>query len=281
MADILIVGCGYVGSELTRRLTMAGHRVYAMRRSSRPVPEEAIRIIGDATDPNLAQLLPHTIDYLFYTAAAGGFSEERYRQAYVDGPRNLMGALQSSGRIPRRLFFTSSTGVYAQSAGEVVNEESLAAPVHFSGTAIREGEDIFWCSGFPATILRLAGIYGPGRDRLIQQVRDGLAIIGPTPVISNLIHRDDCAGALHHLMELASPERLYVGVDCEPVERGALLRWIAHQVGAAEPATSDVVEPSVRAQRSNKRCDSSLLRESGYRFKFPTFREGYGALIGN
>jgi nucleoside-diphosphate-sugar epimerase len=143
-------------------------------------------------------------------------------------------------------------------------------------------------SGFPAVSLRLGGIYGPGRTRLVESVRSGRAASRPGPPhFGNRIHRDDAAGALAHLTTLALAglelESLYLGVDDEPSDEALVLRWIASQLGMPElPMRDGEAAPGARdANRpaSNKRCSNARLRATGYRFRFPTFREGYAAAI--
>src|SRR5690606_26975911 len=111
----------------------------------------------------------------------------------------------------RRFAFTSSTGVYGQSDGGWVDETSPAEAQGFSGRWIREGEKLLEASPCETVSLRLGGIYGPGRARLIGTVRDGSAVItdGP-PRYLNLNHRDDCAAALEHLLFLDNPAPVYL-----------------------------------------------------------------------
>jgi nucleoside-diphosphate-sugar epimerase len=142
-----------------------------------------------------------------------------------------------------------------------------------------EGERILLGGLFPATVLRLGGIYGPGRTRLIDRVRRGLAVCtdGP-PLYTNRIHRDDCAGALRHLMTLAEPASLYLGVDHEPAEQCEVLRWLARQLGVSPPRLEPPLGSTPRRQ-SNKRCSNARLVASGYAFRYPGFRDGYSALL--
>ena len=278
-ARVLIAGCGYVGGALGRALAAEGHAVYGLRRS--PRVETGIQpICADLCDPDSLRALPPDLDFVFYTASAGGRDDARYRAAYLDGPRNLLAAMVSQERPPRRLFFTSSTAVYAQAAGEWVDEDSPEEAEDFAGRRLREGEEILREGPFPATVLRLGGIYGPGRTRLIDGLRAGSALLsaGP-PHYTNRIHRDDCAGALRHLMHLEQPEPLYLGVDCEPADRSEVLRWLAARLG--QPPLRNAGEPGgpPRPRGGHKRCCNARLLRAGYRFRYPTFREGYGALV--
>jgi nucleoside-diphosphate-sugar epimerase len=129
-------------------------------------------------------------------------------------------------------------------------------------------------------VLRFGGIYGPSRTGLIERVRQGVAACrdGP-PLYTNRIHRDDCAGALHHLMMLPAPESLYIGVDHESAEQCDVLRWLAARLGAPPPRVEAASPANTRRQRTNKRCRNAKLVASGYVFRYPTYREGYAALL--
>jgi nucleoside-diphosphate-sugar epimerase len=214
-------------------------------------------------------------DALVYAAAADRSSEEAYRAAYVDGLRNALDAIGACGHPPRRVLFTSSTAVYAQQAGEWIDEESPTEPRHFNGLRMLEAERVLLGSGLRATALRLGGIYGPGRTRLVESVRRGRAPARPGRY-TNRIHRDDAAGALRHLLGLALAGEplapLYVGVDDEPADEATVVEWLAARLGVPAPVVST-------AQPSNKRCCNARLRATGYRFRYPSFREGYGALL--
>ncbi len=274
--NVLIAGCGYIGSALAARLVDDGHDVWGLRRNPVWLPENVHPVAADLADQHALDALPEDLDIVFYTAAAGEYDEARYRTAYVDGPRNLLVALAKQQQPVARIFFTSSTGVYAQQDGEWVDETSPTEPSHFSGTALLEGEQVFRDGPFPSTVVRLGGIYGPGRTQTLDRVRDRIVTCPTEPTYVNLIHRDDCAGMLHHLMNIEKPDDLYLGVDCEPAERATLYRWIADLIGVPEPPTEDG-ESEGRGARGNKRCSNARLLTTGYAFLHPTYREGYQA----
>ena len=192
----------------------------------------------------------------------------------MNGPRNLLETLAHRGEKPRRFFFTSSTGVYAQSNGEWVDERSPTEPETFSGRRLLEGERAVLNGPLPATVLRLAGIYGPGRTRSIERALEAPVEDGP-PVYTNRIHLDDCAGALRHLMLLQNPEDLYIGVDHEPADRRVVANWLAGKLGVAAKGKSSGNE----RRRTNKRCSNARLLDSGYEFRYPSFREGFTTLL--
>jgi nucleoside-diphosphate-sugar epimerase len=280
MANILIAGCGYVGTALGGGLAAAGHVVWGLRRGAEGLPPSIRHLGANLTAPQTLHALPPGLDVVFYTAAPNGSDDAAYRTIYVDGLRHLLEALARQRQSPRRVFLTSSTAVYAQSTGEWVDETSPTEPQHFTGSRVLEGEKLLLAGPFPATVLRLGGIYGPGRSGLIERVRQGLAACrdGP-PLYTNRIHRDDCAGALHHLMTLSQPDTLYIGADHEPADQCAVLRWLADQLGAPPPRVEAASGADTRRQRTNKRCHNGKLVASGYVLRYPTYREGYTALL--
>lgn len=277
---ILIAGCGDLGGRLGVRLEAEGHRVWGLRRSVEKLPPRLLPLAGDLTDPASLPELPE-VDAVVYTAAADGFTDDAYRRAYVDGVRTLFEALPPESG-PARWLHVGSTSVYAQSGGERVDETSPTEPEHFGGRRLLEGEALLAKTAAErdvrATVVRFGGIYGPGRTRLLDSVRRGTATCYEPQVWTNRIHIDDCVGALVHLLGHDAPEDLYLGVDCEPALDGDVKRWLARKLDLPDPPVS---EPSAnsRAMRSNKRCSNARLLASGYEFRYPDYRAGYGALL--
>lgn len=271
----LIVGCGFVGRQLAAELIRAGGAVWGLSRSPQALPPGVTGIAADITQPRtLAGRLPD-VTHVVFTASAGGSSDEQYRSVYVQGSRNVLEHVDP--RRLQRLLFVSSTAVYAQEDGEWVDENSPTLPSHFSGTRMLEAERMMMNAAVPSVILRCAGIYGPGRTRLIDSVRSGNASYDADRArFTNRIHRDDVAGALVHLMKRQDAAPLYVGVDEHPAPEREVFEFLATRLGVAGPKPTG----TTRTQRtSNKRCSGTLLRQHGYRFKFPTFREGYAAML--
>lgn len=292
---VLIAGCGYVGTRLGTVLAAAGDVAFGLRRNTESLPKEITPVAADLCVLDSLDAIPRQITDLVITTAPGGGDDERYRRAYVEGPENLLGFLQERGDPLGRVLLTTSTGVYAQADGAWVDESSATAPSHFSGKRMLEGEALIAASGVPSVAVRLAGIYGPGRTRLIDRVRSGEARAPSAPHWTNRIHRDDCAGLLATLLDLEAPPPVVVGVDREPVDLAVVQRFLAEELGvpvplaqapAAPPAPTTPTAPSPppgsavgRRARSNKRCSSVLAHELGYRFLYPTFREGYRAML--
>lgn len=278
MARILIAGCGYVGSALALRLTSAGHTVHGLRRQTGRLPAGIQPVAADLCDPGTLQRLPAGLRYVVYTAAPEGADEDAYNSIYIQGLCNLLRALDEGGQRPDRVILTSSTSVFGQKDGEWIDETSPTEPENYRGRSVLEGEGTLLAGPFPATILRLGGIYGPGRTRLIERVRAGQAQIAEGAPFTNRIHLDDAAGALAHLLSLAEPERLYLGVDHEPARLPKVIRWLAEQTRAALPAVGPD-SSTATARESGKRCRNDRLVRSGYVFRYGTFRDGYAAVL--
>lgn len=266
---VLIAGCGYLGSALAAGLAAAGHEVTALRRRPAGLPPGVRPVAADLGDPASLRALPGPFDAVVYAAAPGGRSEAAYRAVYADGIANLLAAVRCE-----RFLLTSSTSVYGQDAGEWVDEASAAEPRGFTGRAVLAGEVLARARHPAACALRLGGLYGPGRTRLLRAARSGgLAYQAAPPRYTNRIHRDDAAGALAHLLLRPALAPVYLGVDCEPAAEETLQRWLAARVGGAPPRPRGETP-----EGAGKRCSNRLLLGAGYRFLFPTFREGYGAL---
>ena len=178
----------------------------------------------------------------------------------------------------RRVVFTSSTGVYAQDDGSWVNEQSPVQPQHYTGQTMLEAERTLTNIGISSVILRLSGIYGPHRASLIERLRDGRERLwqGAHRVL-NLIHRDDAARAIVHVLTLPSPDPVYIASDSLPSQRNEILTWLAQEMALGPLGIHEGNEPT--SFRGNKRCSNKALIASGFRLQFPDFRAGYGALL--
>ncbi len=281
---ILIVGCGYVGGRVADRLADAGHEVAAVTRSPDRAREFQRRgwtpIVADVMAPAaLADALP--VDALLHAVGFDRAAGIPKRQVYVDG---LAGVLREvSGRC-RRVVAISSTSVYAQCDGEFVDEGSVAAAETESGQICRAAEQEVWTwrdaqpAGVTASILRLAGIYGPGRMLArTESLVAGQPLSGRGDAWLNLIHGDDAA-ALAVAALLGDGDRVtYLGVDSEPVRRRDFYGHLAGLVSAPPPTFTDRVEPGGRGSESgiNKRCQNPATRQAlGVSLQFPTYRDG-------
>jgi nucleoside-diphosphate-sugar epimerase len=229
-------------------------------------------VAADLADAAALRRLPGTFDAVVYAAAPDRRDEAAYRAVYADGVARLLDATAGA-----RFVLVSSTSVYGQDDGSVVDETSPAEPRELTGRIVLEGARRVLAGAARPLALRCGGIYGPGRTRLLDAARAGRLAASPgTTRYTNRIHRDDAAGALAHLLGLVAPDSVYVGVDAEPASEATVYRWLAARVGRPLPEAA----PGAGAPGppSGKRCSSRRLLASGYRLLFPTFREGYGAL---
>ncbi|HPF69457.1 MAG TPA: SDR family oxidoreductase [Candidatus Krumholzibacteria bacterium] len=278
MAHVLIAGAGYVGIELAGILRAAGHRVTGLRRTP-PVADHGIAwIAADVAQPDTLAALPHDIDAVVCAMAPAGHREADYRAVYVDGPANLLAAL--GPRRDRGVLLTSSTGVYGCDNGDWVDEDTPPQPTTATGRVLLEGE---WnllklCPG--ATVVRFSGIYGPGRTLLVDRVLARRPVQKEPPAYTNRIHRDDAARVLAWLVsqQLAGarlPECL-VASDDDPAPMAEVLAYIAELLDVPPPPAA----PAEAGASRNKRCRNDRLRELGYTFLYPSYREGYEDLVG-
>lgn len=276
---ILLAGCGDLGTEAGLRFHALGHRVVGWRRTPAKLPAAIEGVAADLSAPGLPRV-PADTTAVVIAVAADSPTEEAYRAAYVDGLTHVLDALERDGVRPQRVLFVSSTAVYGDAGGGWVDENTPPRPGGFSGRVLLEAEQLlqaaFSGTATTATSLRLGGIYGPGRTRLIDQVRGGTAVVPEDARYTNRIHRDDAAAAIVHLVTVPpEPAPVYVGVDKDPADLGTVLRFLAADLGLAEPPVGDAGP----ARGGNKRCRNDLLRSTGFEFAFPSFREGYRDIL--
>jgi len=283
MGRLAVLGCGYVGLELARQLTDS-REVVGVRRSAAGI--EAIEAAGatgvqaDLTDRETLEAVPDA-ETVVFAASAGGRSPQAARETYVDAQRTAIEAFGERERSPDRYIYTSSTGVYGDHGGNWVDEETPLTPETEREAALLEAEELALDRtaefGIDGTVARFAGLYGPSRYRL-ERYLDGPVADG----YLNMVHRDDAAGVVAHLLRngLARQDTVLV-VDDEPVWRPAFADWLAAECRVDKPeertklAQGDGSTTTDRRRQTDKRCANDKLHELGYEFRYPTFRDGY------
>lgn len=283
---VLIVGCGYVGLPLGAELARRGHAVFGLRRTadaSGALAQARIQFLrGDVTDrAQLAAIAPH-FDGVVNTVAPSGGGPEAYHRTYFQGTQNLIEWL-----APAKLgkfVYTSSTGVYGQDDGSLVDERSPAEPEAGTAKVLAAAERLLLAAArernFPAVVLRVAGIYGPGRGFYLRQMLAGQARLeGDGRRFVNMIHRDDLVGAILAALERGVPGQVYNVCDDEPATVAAVYDWLARELNVPPPPrVPGETRGPARRVATNKRISNRRLREElGYSLKYPTFREGYRA----
>jgi nucleoside-diphosphate-sugar epimerase len=276
--SLLVIGCGDLGSAVAGHFAAAGWQVWGVRRQPQPLPGVTM-FAADVTEPaSLQALAALAPDFVLIVLTPGAYTDQRYQTIYVQGLTNCLQVLNRS-RL-RRIVWVSSTSVFQQDDGQWLDESSAATPASFSGQRLLEAEILLGASGLPHTIVRCGGIYGRGRERLLRQLRAGLRSPSLPPRYSNRIHRDDAVGTLQFLLAQAAADvplaNLYLAVDTEPALIADVEYWLCAQIGADYAALA-TQEGELRG--GNRRCSSRLLQTLGYRFIYPTFREGLRTLL--
>jgi len=297
---VLIVGCGYVGLPLGAELVRTGHEVFGIKQSAdtSELTRAGIQpVVLDLTQPGALDFLRPDFDWVINTVSSSRGGVADYRAVYLEGTQRLIDWL--SGTSLRKYVYTSSTSVYAQTDGSMVTEESATEPATETGRVLVETEavlcDAARTKNFPAVILRVAGIYGPGRGHLFQQYLRGEARLeGDGSRLLNMIHRDDVVRAIVAALERGRPGEVCNVADDEPVTQREFFAWLSERLGRAMPPPGDASGklgplPSSRQDAggtlrkralTHKRVSNRKLRLAlGCELKYPTFRQGYSAEI--
>ncbi|MEW1834573.1 NAD(P)H-binding protein [Microbacterium sp. NPDC079995] len=256
----LVVGSGRIGTRVAAALRGAGGEVWTLRRSPASEPDDH-RIAADLSQP-LARPLP-AVDAVVVTLPPGEDAA-----FLADAAAHLAAALPG---VPARTVWVSSTRVFEGYGDErPLTEADEPRPASARAQQLVDGE-VRAVELLESVILRPAGIYGPGRDRLIRQVRAG------TPVDharrTNRIHETDVARAILALLDAAVPPRVLHGSDERPATLGEVVTFLAGRLGVPVPPRG---EPG---DRRGTVLDGALLRSVVGSLEYPTFEEGYGEML--
>ncbi|RUO26332.1 NAD(P)-dependent oxidoreductase [Aliidiomarina minuta] len=275
----LLMGAGDIASQLQPLLQQQDFSVLGVRRNPDKHHGDWPVVAGDAkVKANWDALLQRTPEVIVLTLTPTQFSDQGYEEGYVQPLRALKESLAEQPDDYKPLVvFVSSTSVYGQKEGEEVDEESPTEPEKFTGKRLLEAEQLLRESACQPLIVRLSGIYGPGRERMVASLYSGDITLRPS--WTNRIHSRDVASVLSHLigrydMQL-SLDDLYLASDNEPVKQRDFVLWLAQHLGLD---TQDLAESSEVGPRGSKRCNNTRLRETGFHFIFPSYKEGYGDL---
>ena len=269
MARVLIAGCGYVGRATADLFHERGWKVEGWTASAQSAGQlaakpYAVRAV-DIINPVAVPAVREGFDVVIQCASSGGGAAEEYRRVYLEGARNLLHAFPSA-----RLLFTSSTSVYAQKGGVIVDETSPANPAHERGQILRGAEELVLSHN--GMVARLGGIYGPGRSFLLRKFFASEAMLDDAgDRFINQVHRDDIVSALFLLAEQRADlgRQIYNVVDDQPIRARDAYQWL--RVHLQRPLALGTVAAKRKRGDSNKRVSNKKLRALGWEPRYPNF----------
>ncbi len=278
MYTIQIVGAGYTGSRIARFFAAKKQKVFAMTRSAEKSGEfEAQKInpvIADLTKPETLLNIPPA-HFIVICPAPDEATEEQYEEIYLKGIGNYLSALKSlpTGRQarPSLIVYLSSTGVWQDQSGDFFDEATVPVPVSTKARILVEAEKQVLNSGLPVVILRLSGIYGPGRNRL-QAFREKKWPSSAADRWMNVMHVDDIVEAVSVIFKNGKEGEVYLGTDQEPFLTSTLVKWLSEKTGIQNTH-------SFECKTAGRRLKNDKLTKLGVILKYPTFREGYASII--
>lgn len=263
----VLLGCGDLGTRVGTALQTKGVDVTGVRRDVTVLPPHIRGVAADLAAGDAPDL---PADLLVITMTPDRRDPEGYRTTYVEAVRRGLDAVLRAG-TPARAVLVSSTSVYGDLEGDL-DETTTVAPQADRPRILLESEALFRAAVPHGTVLRLSGLYGRPGSRLVQRVQAG---DNPDPGRwTNRIHREDAATVITHLLTMpAEPAALYVGTDDEPAPAGAVRDFVADALGVPRPAPTGALEPAGR------RLLNDRLRATGVDLRYPTYREGYTAIL--
>ena len=283
----LVVGCGYLGNRVARRWLASGCQVTVVTRHEARAAEFAAvglrPIVADVTQPETLRPLSEqpVFETVLFAVGYDPSSQSSRHQVYVEGLAAVLDSLPSS---VARFLFVSSTGVYGQTDGRLVDEDTPVEPVREAGQAFLAAEKLLAAHplGNRSIILRLAGLYGPRRIPRRADLLAGRPIVATDHGLVNLIHVDDAAEVVLAAETRAVAPRTYLVADGHPVARREYYGQLAQLLGLPSPRFTDPHCDNRLAERggSNKRVNNArMIRELGVRLRYPSYREGLAAIV--
>ncbi len=275
---VLVAGCGWLGTAVARELARRGDRVTAVRRDParaetlRSLPAEPLAL--DLSAPGSSELLPADLDAVIACQSADGEGAEAYRRSYVEVNRVLARAAASRGA---RLVYTGSTGVFGQRNGEDVDEATPPAPASPSAERLVEGEGVVREAG--GCVVRLSGLYGPGRLGVVERVRSGAMALGPgDDAWTNGCHLEDAVAAVLAALDRGRAGALYHATDATPLRRREVVELVAGLLGITPPRAGGVAPSAAGARGANRRVlGESTRAQLSLELRHPSLRSGLEA----
>ena len=274
--QVLILGCGDIGTRVGLSLLEGGWRVAAARRNPDRLPDQFDRHTVNLADPaswgSLDAVAP---DYVVVTPTPQSYDPAGYQAGFAGVAKTL--ASQKWIAPCHRVIWVSSTRVYRESGGGWVDEHSPLNLDEAQASSMIAGE-VAIRRAATATIIRPAGVYGDPEGMLMRRVRVGEGG-ATTALYGNRIHREDLARLVVHCIDRdvagQSVPPTVVGADDDQTPTHEIEDWLADQIGVTLTRPPD---PS--PLRANRRCRNALLEKIGFQLSYPTWREGYEAMLG-
>jgi nucleoside-diphosphate-sugar epimerase len=281
---LVIFGCGYVGSGVARQARARGLAVTALTRNAERA--EALRadgvevVIADLAGDDWHERIEGGADWVLNCVSSGGGTLAAYRHSYVDGMKSILAWARSRGPAGT-ISYTSSTSVYPHSGGVRVDEEAATVGIGEERPGLLVAAEALLRESADACrrwfVLRLAGIYGPERHHLLEQVRSG-EVSGRGDHHLNMIHREDICRAVWAAFE--APEnvasQVFNVVDDHPATKAEVTGWLAERVAAPPLRFSGSPAPGRRSVTPDRLIANDRIKSVlGWRPLYPSFREGY------
>ncbi len=264
-----VLGAGYIGMAVARALAAQGTSVWAVRRRAAPPTDGITWLAGDLATGAVPGL-PSRLDAVILTVAPSG-GADGYENTYPPAARTAVAVASATGA--NALIYTSSTGVYGEQDGGWVEESTPRRGSGAGNRALIEAEATLLQSGRAGvTVLRVAGIYGPGRDPRGRYAQPEML---PTrgQYWTNLAHQADIVSAILHSLEFEGAPRVLNVSDGNPAIAADVARWCAAERGQNPDAL--VFDNDAPLSRSNQRVSNAALRATGWEPQFPSYREGF------
>lgn len=282
--NVLIIGCGYLGIRVAKACQSRGDDVWVSTRSTKRADffkDQGLHpLVLDWTKRRTMANLP-AVDFVLVAVSYDRQSPISRYDSQVGGFRNLLMCLNKEADI----CYISTTGVYHQTDGRWVDEVSPTNPSREGGRVHLQAEQLLhrMRPSSPWTIMRLAGIYGPGRVPRAADVIAGRPIQSPPGGYLNLIHVDDAASAvLANWNNQSDRERLYVVADDQPIPRKEFYSEIARQTGSSLPsftAPPDKAPVKMRSESNKRIWNRRLKRDLLPRLSYPTYKSGLANVL--
>ncbi len=283
---LVVFGCGYVGSAVAEAAVARGMKVTALTRNAAKAEILGAggigAVVADLASDAWHDQLTDASDYVLDCVSSGGAGTEGYRHSYLGGMQSILRWARRVGGVGT-LVYTSSTSVYPQGGGAVVDESAEVGGSERADVLVATERALMGNAGAARRwfVLRLAGIYGPHRHSLLEQVRIG-TVAGTGDHHLNLAHRDDIAAAIW--AGFGAPPDVVSSVfniaDDGAARKAEITTWLAAQLGLPAPKFTGGPSAGRRTVTPDRVISNARLRAVfGWRPAYPSFREGYMEIL--